>query len=273
MDLVDYSEDVYESIHSEFVSFATKLDIPDLTVIPISALHGDNIVSRSPSMPWYGGTTLLHHLEHVYVASDRNMVDVRLPVQYVIRPQSMAAADYRGYAGQIAGGTLRVGDEVMALPSGFTSTIAAIDTPQGPVEEAHPPMSVVVRLGTEIDLSRGDMLCRPHNKPHVSQDIEAMVCWMSDKPLRPGAKLAIKHTTRQARALVSDLHYRLDVNSLHRDLEAAELSLNDIGRVRLRTTAPLLTDEYRRNRQTGGFILVDEATNFTAGAGMVVEAE
>jgi bifunctional enzyme CysN/CysC len=273
MDLVDWSEDVYEQIYADFVTFATKLDIPDLTVIPISALYGDNIVTRSQNMPWYTGATLLHHLEHVYVASDRNMVDVRFPVQYVIRPQSTSARDYRGYAGQVAGGVLRVGDEVLALPSGFSSTIAAIDGPNGPVEEAHPPMSVVVRLADEIDLSRGDMLCRPHNKPRVSQDIEAMVCWMTDDPLREGRKLAVKQTTRQARAMVKEMHYRLDVNTLHRDLEARELRLNDVGRVRLRTTQPLLADEYRRNRQTGGFILIDEATNFTVGAGMVVEAE
>ena len=273
MDLVDYSQEVYERIHAEFVTFATKLDVPDLTVIPISALYGDNIVTRSENMTWYSGATLLHHLEHVYVASDRNMVDLRFPVQYVIRPQSMQTRDYRGYAGQVSGGIVQVGDEVMALPSGFTTTIAAIEGPHGPVEEAHPPMSVVVRLADEIDLSRGDMLCRPHNKPRVSQDIDAMVCWMVDDPLRAGRKLAIKHTTRQARALVRDLRYRLDVNSLHRDLEATELRLNDIGRVGLRTTQPLLADEYRRNRQTGGFILVDEATNFTVGAGMIVEAE
>jgi bifunctional enzyme CysN/CysC len=273
MDLVDYDEEVYEKIHADFVTFATKLDIPDLTVIPISALNGDNIVARSANMPWYSGTTLLHHLEHVYVASDRNMVDVRFPVQYVIRPQSLQNRDYRGYAGQVAGGVLRVGDEVLALPSGFTTTIAAIDGPHGPLDEAHPPMSVVVRLADEIDISRGDMICRPHNKPHVSQDIEAMVCWMVDEPLRAGRKLAIKHTTRMGRAMVKDLHYRLDVNSLHRDLHATELRLNDIGRVRLRTTTPLLADEYRRNRSTGGFILVDEATNFTVAAGMIVEAE
>jgi bifunctional enzyme CysN/CysC len=168
---------------------------------------------------------------------------------------------------------LCVGDEVLALPSGFTSTIAAIDGPAGPVEEAHPPMSVVVRLADEIDISRGDMLCRPHNKPHVSQDVEAMVCWMTDDPLREGRKLAMKHTTRQARAMVKQMHYRLDVNTLHRDLDARELRLNDIGRIRLRTTQPILADEYRRNRYTGGFILVDEATNFTVAAGMIVEAE
>ena len=189
MDLVDYSQEVYEKIHADFVTFATKLDIPDLTVIPISALNGDNnFVTRSENMTWYGGSTLLHHLEHVYVASDRNMVDVRFPVQYVIRPQSKQTTDYRGYAGTVAGGILRVGDEVMALPSGFTSTITAIDRPAGQVEEAHPPMSVTVRLADEIDLSRGGMLCRPNNKPEVSQNIDVMVCWMADQPLRAGAQ-------------------------------------------------------------------------------------
>jgi bifunctional enzyme CysN/CysC len=273
MDLVDYSQEVYERIHADFVTFATKLDIPDLTVIPISALNGDNVASRSANMEWYGGSTLLHHLEHVYVASDRNMVDVRFPVQYVIRPQSKDVRDYRGYAGTVAGGVLRVGDEVMALPSGFTSTIKAIDSPSGPVEEAHPPMACTVRLADEIDLSRGGMLCRPNNQPNVSQNIDAMVCWMTDAPLRAGRKLAVKHTTHSARAMVKDLQYRLDVNTLRRDLDATELRLNDIGRISLRTTQPLLADEYRRNRQTGGMILVDEATNFTVGAAMIVDTD
>jgi bifunctional enzyme CysN/CysC len=274
MDLVDFSQEVYEEIHAEFISFATKLDIPDLTVIPISALHGDNVVERSLNMPWYDGPSLMHHLEHVYVASDRNMVDVRFPVQYVIRPQSLTNADYRGYAGQVSGGVMKVGDEVMVLPSGFTSTIESIDTADGPIAEAHPPMGVTVRLADEIDISRGDMICRPHNKPRVSQDIEAMVCWMDEtQPLVKGKKYAVKHTTRTARAMVKDLHYRLDVNSLHRDLDATELRLNEIGKIQLRTTVPLLADEYRRNRSTGGFILVDEATNFTVGACMIVEAD
>jgi bifunctional enzyme CysN/CysC len=274
MDLVDYSQEVYEQLHEEFIRFATKLDIPDLTVIPISALHGDNVVSRSANMPWYEGASLMHHLEHVHVASDRNMVDVRFPVQYVIRPQSKKFVDYRGYAGTVAGGVIKVGDEVMVLPSGFTTTVLSIEAAGQPVREAFSPMSVTIRLADEIDISRGDMLCRPHNRPHVTQDIEAMVCWMDERQaLRPGRKLAVKHTTRSARAMVKDLHYRLDVNTLHRDEHAQELRLNDIGRVRLRVTQPLLVDEYRRNRTTGGFILVDEATNFTVGAGMVVEAE
>jgi bifunctional enzyme CysN/CysC len=272
MDLVGWSEAAYAEIAAEFTAFATKLEIPDLTVIPISALHGDNIVTRSANMPWYEGPSLLHHLEHVHIASDRNLVDVRFPVQYVIRPQSNDHRDYRGYAGQVAGGVLKPGDEVMVLPSGFTSTIAAIETADGPVGEAFPPMSVIIRLADELDVSRGDMLCRPHNQPAVAQDIDAMVCWMTDTPLVPGQKLAVKHTTRSARALVKELQYRLDVNTLHRDESTGRLGLNDVGRVRLRTTAPLLADEYRRNRTTGGFILIDEMTNHTVGAGMITSA-
>jgi bifunctional enzyme CysN/CysC len=271
MDLVDYSEDVFSQIRADFAQFATKLDVGDLTVIPVSALVGDNIVSRSAAMSWYEGPSLLHHLENVHVASDRNLIDVRFPVQYVIRPQSDQHRDYRGYAGQVAGGVLRAGDEVMVLPSGFTTTIASIETADGPVEEAFPSMSVTVRLTDEIDVSRGDMICRVHNAPSVTQDVDAMVCWMDDVPMRPGQKFAIKHTTRSARAMVKDLQYRLDVNSLHRDMAADHLGLNDIGRVRLRTTQPLLCDEYRRNRSTGGFVLIDEATNRTVGAGMVNE--
>ncbi|MEU8167490.1 GTP-binding protein [Micromonospora sp. NPDC049004] len=273
MDLVDWSQEVYERIADEFTAFAAKLDVPDLTVVPISALRGDNIVARSENMPWYEGPSLLHHLERVHIASDRNLVDVRFPVQYVIRPQSTTVTDYRGYAGQVASGVLKPGDEVMVLPSGFTSRIAAVETADGPVAEAFPPMSVTVRLADEIDISRGDMICRPNNAPAVAQDIEAMVCWMDETtPLRVGGRYAIKHTTRSARAIVRGLHYRLDINSLHRDESADELRLNEIGRVRLRTTVPLLADEYRRNRTTGGFVIIDEATNRTVGAAMIVEA-
>ncbi|MBL7254769.1 sulfate adenylyltransferase subunit CysN [Paractinoplanes lichenicola] len=274
MDLVDWDKAVYDKIADEFTSFAAKLEIGDLTIIPVSALNGDNIASRSENSPWYDGPSLLHHLEHVHIASDRNLVDVRFPVQYVIRPQSTTVTDYRGYAGQVASGVLKPGDEVMVLPSGMTSTIAGIDTADGPVDEAFPPMSVTVRLNDEIDISRGDMICRPHNAPAVAQDVEAMVCWMDESaPLRVGAKYAIKHTTRSARTVVRGLQYRLDVNTLHRDEQADGLQLNEIGRVRLRTTVPLLADEYRRNRTTGGFILVDEGTNRTVGAGMIIEAQ
>ncbi|MBQ0992134.1 GTP-binding protein [Micromonospora sp. PSH03] len=273
MDLVDWSQEVYERIADEFTAFAAKLDVPDLTVVPVSALRGDNIVTRSDNMQWYEGPSLLHHLERVHIASDRNLVDVRFPVQYVIRPQSTTVTDYRGYAGQVASGVLKPGDEVMVLPSGFTSRIAAVETADGPVPEAFPPMSVTVRLADEIDISRGDLICRPNNAPAVAQDIEAMVCWMDETaPLRVGGRYAIKHTTRSARAIVRGLHYRLDINSLHRDESADELRLNEIGRVRLRTTVPLLADEYRRNRTTGGFVIIDEATNRTVGAAMIVEA-
>jgi bifunctional enzyme CysN/CysC len=270
MDLVDFSEEVFEGIRAEFAAFATKLEVPDLTVIPISALHGDNVVERSNRMPWYDGPSLLHHLEHVYIASDRNITDVRFPVQYVIRPKSAEHHDYRGYAGTVAGGVLKPGDEVAVLPSGLETRIAGIDSFDGPVAAAFPPMSVTVRLEDDLDVSRGDMICRPHNMPHVTQDVDARVAWMSEAKLVAGQMLAIKHTTRTTRAMVREVQYRLDVNTLHRDESADELQLNDIGRVRLRTTVPLFLDSYRSNRATGGFILIDEATNRTVGAGMVI---
>jgi bifunctional enzyme CysN/CysC len=271
MDLVGWDPDVYEEIRAEFTSFAAKLDVADVTFIPVSALHGDNVVHRSPNMPWYEGASLLHHLEEVHIASDRNIIDARFPVQYVIRPQSDAWHDYRGYAGSVAAGTFKAGDEVMLLPSGFTTTIESVETADGPVEEAFPPMSVTMRLADDLDISRGDMICRPHNHPSTGQDIAAMVCWMTDKPvLRARAMFGLKHTTRWARAMVRELHYRLDVNTLHRDEEATTLALNEIGRVTLRTTVPLFYDDYRRNRSTGSFILVDEATSTTVGAGMIL---
>jgi bifunctional enzyme CysN/CysC/sulfate adenylyltransferase subunit 1 len=273
MDLVDYDQATYDRIQAEFTAFATKLTIPDLTVIPISALNGDNVVDRSSHMPWYEGQSLLHHLENVHVASDRDLVDARFPVQYVVRPKSDAFHDYRGYAGQLAGGVLKPGDEVLVLPSGMTSRIAGIDLHEREIAEAFPPMSVTVRLEDDVDVSRGDMICRPANAPKPSQDIDAMVCWMTNAPMRPRQKLAIKHTTRSGRALVKSLQYRLDVNSLHRDQEATELGLNEIGRVQLRTTVPLLCDPYAKNRTTGSFILVDEATGVTVGAGMINTAD
>jgi bifunctional enzyme CysN/CysC/sulfate adenylyltransferase subunit 1 len=273
MDLVDYDQATYDRIQAEFTAFATKLTIPDLTVIPISALNGDNVVDRSEHMPWYEGQSLLHHLENVHVASDRDLVDARFPVQYVVRPKSDAFHDYRGYAGQLAGGVLKPGDEVLVLPSGMTSRIAGIDLHEREIAEAFPPMSVTVRLDDDVDVSRGDMICRPANAPKPSQDIDAMVCWMTNQPLRPRQKLAIKHTTRSGRALIKSLQYRLDVNSLHRDQEATELGLNEIGRVQLRTTVPLLCDPYAKNRTTGSFILVDEATGVTVGAGMINTAD
>jgi sulfate adenylyltransferase large subunit len=275
MDLVDYDPAVFERISEEFAAFAAKLAIGDLTFVPISALHGDNVVQRSANMPWYNGPSLLHHLEHVHIASDRNLIDVRFPVQYVIRPHQATDPelhDYRGYAGQVAGGVLKPGDEVMHLPSGLTTRIKRIDTAQGPLPEVFPPMSVTLVLEDDLDISRGDMICRPHNQPSVSQDIEAMVCWMSDsRTLARRDRLVVKHTTRTVKAIVRDLHYRLDVNTLHRDETADKLGLNEIGRVSLRLTQPLFCDSYTRNRQTGGLILIDEATNATVGAAMITE--
>ncbi|SNT03516.1 bifunctional enzyme CysN/CysC [Actinomadura meyerae] len=276
MDLVDYDRGVYERIVDEFTAFASKLDVTDLTFVPISALHGDNVVERSGNMPWYEGSSLLHHLEHVHIASDRNLIDVRFPVQYVIRPHASTDPelhDYRGYAGQVAGGVLKPGDEVVHLPSGLTTRITAIDGPRGPVEQAFAPMSVTLRLADDIDISRGDMIARPNNRPEVAQDLDAMVCWMTpDRTLTPRSKLVIKHTTRTAKTMVKDLHYRLDVNTLHRDEAATALGLNEIGRVSLRVTQPLFVDDYGRNRLTGGFILIDEATNNTVAAGMILGA-
>ncbi len=270
MDLVDYSEERFNELREEFRQFAMKLDITDLTFIPVSALHGDNVVDRSPKTPWYDGPSLLHHLEEVHIASDRNLIDPRFPVQYVIRPQSDDFHDYRGFAGTVAGGFFRKGDDVMVLPSGFTSKVKSIETFDGEIEEAFAPMSVTLRLEDEIDISRGDMICRPHNHPETGQDIDATVCWMSElSSLKPGGRLMIKHTTRVTKIVVKELSYRLDINTLHRDEHAVDLGLNEIGRVTFRSQQPLFFDEYRRNRETGSFILIDETTNRTVGAGMI----
>jgi sulfate adenylyltransferase subunit 1 len=271
MDLVDWDPAVFERIREDFEIFAARLEVQDISVIPISALHGDNVVTRSDAAPWYEGPSLLHHLENVHVSGDRNLIDTRLPVQYIIRPHDSRHLDYRGYAGTMAGGVIRVGDEVVVLPGGLTSTVVGIDSPSGPVETAFAPMAVTVRLADDIDVSRGDMICRPRNQPSMRQDVDAMLCWMVDTPLRKGTKLAIKHTTRGARAVVRELQYRLDVNTLHRIPEPDSLRLNDIGRVQLRTTLPLLCDPYSRNRATGGFVVIDESTNRTVGAGMILD--
>jgi bifunctional enzyme CysN/CysC len=271
MDLVDYDQAVFERIKAEFKSFAAKLEVRDLAFIPVSALHGDNVVERSANTPWYTGASLLHHLEEVHIASDRNLIDCRFPVQYVIRPRDDKFHDYRGYAGQVGSGTYKVGDDVVVLPSGFTSKIASIDTADGPVDEAVPPMSVTIRLADDLDVSRGDMIVRPNNQPHVEQDVDAMICWFSDRTsLTPGAKYSLKHTSKWVRAMVKDLHYQLDVNTLHRDETATSLGLNEIGRITMRTTSALLFDDYRRNRATGSFVLVDESTNDTVAGGMIL---
>ncbi len=271
MDLVDYSQERFEEIRDEFRNFATKLEVADLTFVPISALTGDNVVTRSPAMPWYDGPSLLRHLEEVHAASDRNLIDARLPVQYVIRPQQM---DFRGYAGTVAGGTFKPGDDVTVLPSGFSTSVSAVWGPGGQkIDEAFAGQAVTMQLADEIDIARGDMIARPHNRPLVSQDVDAMVCWMTaESALKAGSTYTIQHTTRSTRATVRDLEYRLDVNSLHRDESADSLSLNEIGRVRLRTQKPLLFDPYRRNRETGAFILVDESSNNTVAAGMITGA-
>jgi bifunctional enzyme CysN/CysC len=272
MDLVDWDSKTFDAIVEDFEAFAARLDVSDITFIPMSALQGDNVVERSTNMPWYQGPPLLYHLEHVTVASDRNMIDVRFPVQWVIRPMTDEHHDYRSYAGQVAGGILRPGEEVVVLPSGARSKIAAIDVHGGSVEEAYPPMSVSLRLEDDLDVSRGDMIARPANRPTVSDVFDATICWMSERPLREGARYAIKHTTRSARAVVRRLRYRIDVNTLHRDQAAEELDLNDIGRVTLRMSAPLAFDTYARNRTTGSFVLIDEATNDTVAAGMILGA-
>ncbi|MCV7347598.1 adenylyl-sulfate kinase [Mycolicibacterium rhodesiae] len=270
MDLIDWDRERFEWIREEFHAFAARLDIHDVTTIPMSALKGDNVVTKSDKAPWYDGPPLLSHLEEVYIAGDRNLVDVRFPVQYVIRPQTVEHADHRSYAGTIAGGVMRPGDEVVVLPSGKTSRITAIDGPTGPVEEAFPPMAVSISLADDIDISRGDLLARPQNQPVATREFDATVCWMADESsLEPGRDYIIKHTTRTTRARVGALDYRLDVNTLHRDKSATALKLNELGRVTLRTQVPLLLDEYSRNAATGSFILIDPDTNVTVAAGMV----
>ncbi len=270
MDLVGYDKDVFDAIREEFADFASRLELADLSFIPISALQGDNVVQRSANMPWYEGASLLHHLETVYISSDRNLIDPRLPVQWVVRPKANSHHDYRGYAGRVAGGVFRPGDEVMVLPSGLTTTVAGIDSFDGELDEAFPPMSVTLRLADDIDLSRGDLICRPMNQPTVGQDLDAMVAWMGERTVSPGDFFQLKHTTRWVRAVVRDVHYRLDVNTLHRDEAATQLGLNDVGRITFRVTQPLFYDSYRRNRTTGSFILADEGTNVTVGARMLL---
>ena len=271
MDLVDWSAERYREIREELEGFTGKLDVSDINYIPVSALLGDNIVDRSTNTDWYEGSTLLYYLENVHIASDFNFIDTRFPVQYVIRPNTDAYHDYRGYAGRVAGGVLRKGDEVLVLPSGFTSRIARIDTFDGELEEAFPPMSATLLLEDDIDISRGDMIVRVNNQPEVSQDIDLMICWFDHaKPLQPNGKYLVRHTTREARCLVKEVRYRMDINTLHRDQENLTIRANDIARIAIRTTQPLLYDPYRRNRQTGSVILVDEATNNTVAAGMIL---
>ncbi|MEO1652393.1 MAG: sulfate adenylyltransferase subunit CysN [Bacteroidota bacterium] len=270
MDLVDYDEDTYEKIVRDFKTFSSKLEIPDVHFVPISALHGDNVVTRSKHTDWYGGPTFLYLLENVYIASDYNHIDCRFPVQYVIRPHTTEHHDYRGYAGRISSGVFKPGDEVMVLPSGFQSKIKSIDTFNGPLEQAFAPMSVSITLEDEIDISRGDMIVRPNNQPEIEQDIEAMVCWLNPKAPIDRAKYYVRHTSREARAMIKEVLYKMDVNTLHRVENDKNIKMNDIARIRIRTTAPLFFDSYRKNRQTGSLILVDESTNETVAAGMII---
>jgi len=273
MDLVDYDEGVFDSIVEEFDRFAARLEMPDVTFIPISALLGDNVVERSEAMPWYQGPPLLYHLEHVHIASDRNLIDVRFPVQWVIRPPASSGIDYRAYAGQVAGGVIRPGDEVVVLPSGQHSTVEGIDTYDGPVQEAFPAMSVAIRLSDDIDVSRGSTIVRKQNQPTVSNSFEALLCWMSEEPLSPRRRYAVKHTTRTAMLGGVEVRYRIDVETLHRDEGAETLNLNDLARVHLRLSSPLVFDSYRRNRLTGSLIIIDEASNETVAAGVILDTE
>ncbi len=270
MDLVNYKMEAFEKIKSDFQNFSAKLEIKDIHFIPISALHGDNVVDRSENMNWYEGSTLMHLLENIHIGSDHNHVDCRFPVQFVIRPQSKEHPDYRGYSGRIEGGVFKKGDEITVLPSGFSSRIKSIDTFDGPVKEAFSPMSVCITLEDDIDISRGDMLVRENNQPTAEQDINLMICWMNERKMVHRGKYTIRHTTQTARCIIKEVKYKIDINTLHRNEEDKEIGLNDIGRISLRTTKPLFFDSYRRNRNTGSVILIDEATNETVAAGMII---
>jgi sulfate adenylyltransferase subunit 1 len=270
MDLIDYSEEVYNKIVADYEAFSSKLDIKDIQFVPISALKGDNVVDRSTNMPWYEGSTLLYHLEHVHIASDFNHIDCRFPVQMVIRPHILEFQDFRGYAGRIDGGIFKPGDEVQVLPSGFSTKIKSIELNGVPIQEAFSPMSVTMTLEDEIDISRGDMIVRPNNQPDSTQDLEVMVCWMNQKPLQNRTKIIIKHTTKECQAMVKEIQYKVDVNTLHRVEDISEIGMNDIARVSIRTAQPIFKDSYRRNRLTGSVILIDPNTNETVGAGMII---
>lgn len=270
MDLVDYKKEDFDKIKAEYKDFASKLDIPDIRFIPISALNGDNVVDRSEAMDWYEGATLLHTLENVEISSDLNHTDARFPVQWVVRPQSDEFHDYRGFSGQVAGGIFRKGEEVVALPSGFTSKIKDINIYKESVEEAFAPMSVCITLEDEIDIARGDMLAKPNNQPNVGQDIDLMICWMNEKPMNPKGKYIIKHTSNEGRCMIKETLYKVDINTLNKIEDDKEIKMNDIGRIRLKSAKPLMYDSYKKNRNTGAIILVDEFTNDTVAAGMII---
>jgi sulfate adenylyltransferase subunit 1 len=269
MDLVDYSQEAYDKVVKEYTDFAAKLNVQDVRFIPMSALHGDNVVTRSEQMSWYEGGTLLHNLETVHISADYNLRDCRFPVQTVIRPHSDEYHDFRGYAGRVAGGIFKKGDKVVALPSGLESTISGIHTLTGELEEAFPPMSVTITLEDDIDISRGDMLVRSENRPEGRQDLDVMLCWFNATPPRPRAKYVLKQTTADARAMITEIQYKMDINTLHRLEEDKDIKMNDIARVKIRSTKPIFADEYNQNRVTGSLILVDETTNETVAAGMI----
>ncbi|WP_282163164.1 sulfate adenylyltransferase subunit 1 [Ulvibacterium marinum] len=270
MDLVDFQESSFNEIIGAFEEFSSKMLIKDIRFIPISALKGDNVVNRSDNMPWYQGAPLLHTLETLHISSDINKVDTRFPIQTVLRPQSEQFLDFRGYAGRLAGGILRIGDKVTIMPSGFTSTIKSLNGPSGFLDEAFAPMSIAVTLNDDIDISRGDMLVKSNNVPEASQDIEVMLCWLNNDDAKPRAKYTIMHTTNEQKAMIKEVVYKIDINNLGRNTKDKTLKMNDIGKVRLRTTQPLMIDSYRKNRTTGSIILIDENTNETVATGMVI---
>jgi len=270
MDLVDFDKKVFEKIRNDFNKFSAKLNVKDVRFVPVSAKLGDNIVDRSEKMNWYDGPTLLYLLENIHISNDYNFIDCRFPVQYVIRPQSKKFPDYRGYAGRVAGGIFKLNDKVKILPSGFTSTIKSIDTMGKSLDETFPPQSVTITLNDDIDISRGDMIVNAANGPTVSQDIDLMICWFNEKPLQLRGKYAVKHTTKDVRCMVNDIKYKVNINNLENNTEDKSVGLNDIARISIRTTKPLLFDSYRKNRITGSIILIDEATNETIAAGMII---
>jgi sulfate adenylyltransferase subunit 1 len=270
MDLVDYSEEVYNKIVADYEAFISKLDIKDVHFIPISALNGDNVVERSAKMPWYEGTTLLYLLETIHIASDLNHIDCRFPVQMVIRPHTLDFQDFRGYAGRIEGGVFKPGDEIKVLPSGFTTKVKTIELNGELLEAAFAPMSVIMTLEDEIDISRGDMLVRPNNQPTVDQNIDVMICWMNQKALTNRSKWLIRHTTKECMAIVNEIHYKVNVNTLHREIDVEDIKMNDIARISIRSSQPLLFDFYQRNRSTGSVIFIDPGTFETVGAGMIL---
>ena len=270
MDLVDYSQEVFDKIKDDFKEISAKLDLPDVRFVPISALKGDNVVNKSQRMDWFEGTTLMYILENIHISSDNNLIDARFPVQYVIRPQDEENHDYRGYAGRVSGGIFRKGDDVKVLPSGFTSKIKSIDTFEGEIEETFAPQSVTITLEDDIDISRGDMIVKDGNNPEVEQEFDVMMCWLNNQDLLPGGKYTLKHTSKEAMCMIKQVHYKVDMNTLQRNEESKDIKMNDVFKVRVRTNSPVFFDSYRKNRVTGSLVLIDQGSNATVAAGMIV---